>query len=764
MIKSIQLICILSFVFLNTLFTYSQNASKQKLDNAIKQNVINEGSKEKQIKKSIDSLLLEINATKQDTNKIKLYLKVCDLCEITDNIKYSEPIFKLTDKLLPTSKDSITIKRLIQWRYEALIFQRIFYQRNNDLSKTEENLYKQHLEKALKYKDYQGYAYTVRELSEYYFKQGKMLKRINCLEEGYDNLSKLKYYRGVSIMLIQMAFFYAETKDTTAALNNINKAIENEKLIKDASRNNRGYVIRGNLYRDLGQYSKALNAYDGALTGYKTAKDNHSLADVYRQIGYLYQNKKDYIKAIDNFEIGEKIAQSSNDIGLLVQFLIGKGDALASLERYEEAIKEHKWLWDKIALKFGETDHTTIVFFGSHLAKDYVLAKQFGNAKKILDVISPITTVAVEKSNIENLAYRTDSALGNYKDALLHYHNFIQEQIKLNDAEVAKAGVQRQYKTDIEKQKAIQEKENAIANEEKKKQSIILFSIIGILFLLMLFAGFIYKSLQKTKYANTIIAQQKHIVEEKQKEIIESITYAKRLQEAILPPQEFIDKHIPNNFILYKPKDLVAGDFYWAEKINDLFFIAAADSTGHGVPGAMVSVVCSNALNRTIKEFNQTETGKILDKTRELVLETFEKSTSEVKDGMDISLLCINSKNRSIFWSGANNPLWYIQDNVLKEIKADKQPIGKTEYPKPFTSHQIEYKENTKFYLFTDGFADQFGGPNGKKFKYKKFSDLLLKHSNLLQNEQSLIIEKAFTEWKGDLEQIDDVCIIGIKI
>ncbi len=764
MIKSIQLICILSFVFFNTLFTYSQNASKQKLDNAIKQNVINEGSKEKQIKKSIDSILLEINATKQDTNKIKLYLKVCDLCEITDNIKYSEPIFKLTDKLLPTSKDSITIKRLIQWRYEALIFQRIFYQRNNDLSKTEENLYKQHLEKALKYKDYQGYAYTVRELSEYYFKQGKMLKRINCLEEGYEILNNVKYYKGVSIMLIQMAFFYAETKDTTAALNNINKAIENEKLIKDASRNNRGYVIRGNLYRDLGQYSKALNAYDGALTGYKTAKDNHSLADVYRQIGYLYQNKKDYVKAIDNFEIGEKIAQSSNDIGLLVQFLIGKGDALASLERYEDAIKEHKWLWDKIALKFGETDHTTIVFFGSHLAKDYVLAKQFGNAKKILDVISPITTVAVEKSNIENLAYRTDSALGNYKDALLHYHNFIQEQIKLNDAEVAKAGVQRQYKTDIEKQKAIQEKENAIANEEKKKQSIILFSIIGILFLLMLFAGFIYKSLQKTKYANTIIAQQKHIVEEKQKEIIESITYAKRLQEAILPPQEFIDKYIPNNFILYKPKDLVAGDFYWAEKINDLFFIAAADSTGHGVPGAMVSVVCSNALNRTIKEFNQTETGKILDKTRELVLETFEKSTSEVKDGMDISLLCINSKNRSIFWSGANNPLWYIQDNVLKEIKADKQPIGKTEYPKPFTSHQIEYKENTKFYLFTDGFADQFGGPNGKKFKYKKFSDLLLKHSNLLQNEQSLIIEKAFTEWKGDLEQIDDVCIIGIKI
>jgi serine phosphatase RsbU (regulator of sigma subunit) len=260
------------------------------------------------------------------------------------------------------------------------------------------------------------------------------------------------------------------------------------------------------------------------------------------------------------------------------------------------------------------------------------------------------------------------------------------------------------------------------------------------------------------------IKRQKHLLEEKQKEIIDSISYAKRLQDAILPPQEFVDSHIKDNFIYYKPKDIVAGDFYWAEKVGEKFFIAAADSTGHGVPGAMVSVVCSNALNRTIKEFKLTETGKILDKTRELVIETFEKSASEVKDGMDISLLCIDSKNKNIYWSGANNPLWFIQDNELKEIKADKQPIGKTEYAKPFTTHQIEYKADTTFYLFTDGFADQFGGPNGKKFKYKQFSDLLLKNNHLSQKQQSDIINEAFSDWKSDLEQVDDVCVIGIKL
>lgn len=277
---------------------------------------------------------------------------------------------------------------------------------------------------------------------------------------------------------------------------------------------------------------------------------------------------------------------------------------------------------------------------------------------------------------------------------------------------------------------------------------------------------------QKVKERTSEVVQQKQLVEEKQKEILESISYAKRLQEAILPPEEFISREIPDNFILYMPKDLVAGDFYWSEKLNDVFLIAAADSTGHGVPGAMVSVVCSNALNRAVKEFKLSEPGKILDKTRELVVETFvrtdssgEKSYSEVKDGMDISLLAIDKKNKKVLWSGANNPLWYLDGaGMLQEIKADKQAIGKTDQTKNFTTHSITYAEGSVFYLFTDGFADQFGGPKGKKFKYKPMFDLL---QNISQNpiaEQSKRIVSAFFKWKGELEQVDDVCIIGIKL
>ncbi|HEY1038120.1 MAG TPA: SpoIIE family protein phosphatase [Bacteroidia bacterium] len=303
------------------------------------------------------------------------------------------------------------------------------------------------------------------------------------------------------------------------------------------------------------------------------------------------------------------------------------------------------------------------------------------------------------------------------------------------------------------------------AEVRKKRHLYFIITLVAVTMIISFFAFLrqrkLRKEINKQKF---VVEEQKHLVEEKQKEIIDSISYAKRLQEAILPPQEFINSHLTNNFIYYQPKDIVAGDFYWAEKINDLFFIAAADSTGHGVPGAMVSVVCSNALNRTVKEFGLTNTGKILDKTRELVVETFAKSNTDVKDGMDVSLLCIDKQNQKIFWSGANNPLWYIQDNELKEIKADKQPIGKTDNPKPFSTWENEYRPNTTFYLFTDGLADQFGGPQGKKFKYKQFEQLLVSINEKTMQEQAGIINQKFEDWKGELEQVDDVCVIGIKI
>ncbi len=269
----------------------------------------------------------------------------------------------------------------------------------------------------------------------------------------------------------------------------------------------------------------------------------------------------------------------------------------------------------------------------------------------------------------------------------------------------------------------------------------------------------------KVKESFVELKKQHIIIEEKNKEILDSINYAKRLQEAILPSEKIWYNYLPDSFILYQPKDIVAGDFYWIERVGDQVLFAAADCTGHGVPGAMVSVVCSNALNRTVKEFNITEPGKILDKVRELVIETFEKSVNEVKDGMDISLCALNIKTNELKWAGANNPLWLISaDGILQEIKADKQPIGKYAEEKPFITHTLQLNKGDTIYLFTDGFADQFGGPKGKKFKYKQLIELLIASKENEMGVRKNLLEKVFTDWRSNLDQVDDVCILGIKI
>lgn len=260
------------------------------------------------------------------------------------------------------------------------------------------------------------------------------------------------------------------------------------------------------------------------------------------------------------------------------------------------------------------------------------------------------------------------------------------------------------------------------------------------------------------------IELQKELIEEHNNEVKQSIEYAKKIQDAILPSKESLQSQLPNSFVLYEPKDIVAGDFYWTAEKNDLLFFAAADCTGHGVPGAMVSVICCNALNRAVNEFNIAEPGKILDKTRELVIQTFQQSNREVKDGMDIGLCSLNLKTKELLFAGANNGLYLVSKSDLIEYKPDKQPIGNFENAEPFNTQEIKCQRGDLVYLFTDGFADQFGGEKGKKYKYKPFKELLIKLSQIPIQDQSRLIAEEFRTWRGDLEQIDDVCIFGVKI
>ncbi len=269
------------------------------------------------------------------------------------------------------------------------------------------------------------------------------------------------------------------------------------------------------------------------------------------------------------------------------------------------------------------------------------------------------------------------------------------------------------------------------------------------------------------------IERQHLALAESHQEIHDSIAYAKRIQDGILPGAELMKTALGESFVLFAPKDVVAGDFYWVEVSEDLIFFAVCDCTGHGVPGAMVSVMCNSALNRCIRQFDLTDPAKILDKARELVISEFEKSDKDVKDGMDISLAVFERKTQQIHWAGANNPLWIFKHgtNEFIELKADKQPIGKFENARPFTKQTIDVKTGDLVYLFSDGFPDQFGGENlspgragGKKYKYKNFREFIAAISLQSLDEQKCSLEKEFVRWKGNFEQVDDVCIIGVRI
>jgi hypothetical protein len=303
---------------------------------------------------------------------------------------------------------------------------------------------------------------------------------------------------------------------------------------------------------------------------------------------------------------------------------------------------------------------------------------------------------------------------------------------------------------------------------------------------------------------------------EKNKDLTDSIRYAKRIQEAILPPVKYLKTTFPDSFILYKPKDIVAGDFYFFERQDDLVFFASADCTGHGVPGAMVSVVCANALQRVIKEFNETDPAKILDTVRRLVIENFARGDDDeesvlqyMRDGMDISLCVLNLKTHEMRWAGANNGLWLMRKttkgafvfdspppdelsrpstklgsfyngerslaNVKSadtpdlnyfhlELKPDKQPIGKTDVLRKFSTHTIQIQPGDVLYMFTDGYEDQFGGEKGKKFKAANIKMMLEALCHKPMDQQQLRIDEIFENWKGELEQVDDVCMIGIRI
>ena len=250
------------------------------------------------------------------------------------------------------------------------------------------------------------------------------------------------------------------------------------------------------------------------------------------------------------------------------------------------------------------------------------------------------------------------------------------------------------------------------------------------------------------------------------KQVTDSIHYAKRIQEAILPTQEYINEVLPNNFVYYVPKDIVSGDFYWIVKKQQVVYFATIDCTGHGVPGAFMSLVGHNILKDIINNTSLNKPAEIMNALRDGVIKALHaENNKDTKDGMDMTLCCINYETLELQYSAAFNPLYLVRNNELKQYEANKFPIGKFIGEKqPFTNHTLQLQKGDQLYLFSDGYADQFGGPKGKKFMVGNFRKILLSISNQPINEQKNILHNTFINWQNTQEQVDDVLVMGLKI
>ena len=405
-------------------------------------------------------------------------------------------------------------------------------------------------------------------------------------------------------------------------------------------------------------------------------------------------------------------------------------------------------------------------FYYSTISDYYILKKQYDlaliNAKKGAELSKEMTGL-ISPEMLSTL-YQIEKKLKNYKKAIM----YLEEMVENKDSLDKLSAKEDLVKYESEKEFEIKQKLDSLKHideiriqqaEIKTQKTIEGVLFIGIL-LVISFLVFVYKQLNNTK-------KQKDLIEEKQAEITDSINYAKKIQDAMMTSSVYLKETLPKSFILFKPKDVVSGDFYWIYKDQEEnIFFTVADCTGHGVPGAFMSMIGTSLLNEIIIEKGIKDTDKILGELRSLIIKSLHpEEDGGQKDGMDISLCKLNIKKKLVEFSGAHNSLIHISEDELYNYRGDHQPVGLLlGDKKPFTKHEVKLKKNDMLYIYSDGYQDQFGGEKGKKYMGAKFNKQLLRINKESTDKQLKLLEEEFKSWTHNYEQIDDVCVMGVRI
>ncbi|MBK8366632.1 MAG: SpoIIE family protein phosphatase [Bacteroidetes bacterium] len=676
-----------------------------------------------------DAIYDSLKTIPNDSLKVNFIIrKIVDPLENSNDFKKAETELFNAKKYI-NGNDNITFK--INTKYiELLIAQEKFDEANNKIANLE--LEAQKLSNPYRL----GYCLRLKAQIQLYL--GNLSKSTEYYFQALTKFKETKIDAMISLAYSDIAVISYYNENYKQAAEYWEKSIELDEIAGKQNRTANTLSNLGLAYIEYGNLTKAETALQKSLSLAKENNQKSVEASAYTNLTKLEYTKKNYKKAI---EYNNLAAQ------------------------YYKSVKKYNQL-------------SNVYSNGAELART---GKEYKIALDYIDKAFAAMQQTEKTSDLYPLYLNKAAILYDLKDYKPAYDNLL---IFINKKDSLVTSENQKNINELEKKYQLTErkKENALLNEQIKTQEInssrmrITIGLISLIVVILAVTAFLVVKQNRIKNKinselnekNNIINLQKNIVEDQHRDITDSIKYAKRIQEAILPPLNLWNKILPSSFILHLPKDVLSGDFYWIEETENYTYVAAADCTGHGVPGALISIVNFNLLNKAVLEKNLVTPSEILDAVNLWLTESLHQTYGEsaVRDGMDITLIAIHKHSNEVLFAGANNSIYTVSNGDLKQIKGDKFPVGAFIEDKiqKFSMQRFTVEKGDSIFLFSDGFADQFGGPKGKKYKYLPFQQKLTSITNLNISQQQASMKQEFLDWKGSHEQVDDVLVIGIKI
>nr|WP_294858939.1 tetratricopeptide repeat protein [uncultured Fluviicola sp.] len=609
-------------------------------------------------------------------------------------------------------------------------------------------------------------------LGSVYYEQGAYAKALKHYQNAIDIAKKYHQDDKVLVLYSNLAAAYKSVGLYDQAISTFNDGLKLNKRIRNKEQEAQLYMNLSTVYHDKNMTDESVKYSEIAR---KLSREVHAVRNrqtILYNLSLDYRAKKQFAKAKACLDEMYLVAKEMNEDDIWLEYFLARANYLFDLKRFDEAMK-----LTVAAEKYANREADLLSYGEVQLTK----ASVYAELKKFKEGIAAaeLAMTAFKDTEDANAQVRTLKVLAElYKSSgdpekALKVFEQAQELKEKTDLE----SVTNQIATlnslnELERKEqdlALSRQTNQLITAENGRKNNLILGLFLIGGLIVISLGISFKSNRQKKKANALlnrqneeIENQKSLIEEKQTEILDSIHYAKRIQESLLVQQELLHESLPDSFIFFQPKDIVSGDFYWATKRNGKFYLAICDSTGHGVPGAFMSALNITFLSESINQLGIVEPGKIFNHVRNRLVESI--SHDGAKDGMDGILFCFDETSKKLTYAAAHNYPIVIRGGELIKFPTDKMPVGKSDLIREFQTYEIQIEPGDELIAYTDGYADQFGGEKGKKLKLANLHEYLLTISNEKMTEQHILLKEHFQTWKGDLEQVDDVCLFGVKL